>query len=111
MSTSTPCCPASVATPEFTAKDPSEIVTLAFDFANLTAAPTTPVCSIAHHAGASDASPTAVLSGSPTITGTKLLQQVRAGVAGADYILRAQADTASGDRYVIAAILPVRHAG
>lgn len=112
MSQSTSCCnDATVSTPEFTAKDTGEIVTLSFDFANLTAAPITPTCTISHHGGAPDATPSTVLSGSPTISGTKLLQRVTGGVTGADYVLRAQVYTASGDRYILAAILPIRSAG
>lgn len=100
-----------IGNPAFSPKDPDEIVTLAFDFANLTSAPLAPVVTCARHSGADDAAPSAVLSGSPQISGAKILQQVQAGTHGTDYLMRCEVDTAEGQRYVIAGVMPVKTAG
>lgn len=96
--------------PAFSPKDPSEIVDLGFDFAALTSAPTSPVVSAAHHSGTDDAAPSAILSGSPSVVGAVVVQRVIGGVAGADYLLRCQVDTAAGERFILAGVLPVRAA-
>lgn len=99
-----------ITNPAFSAKDPDEIVTLAFDFANLTSGPLTPAVTAAWHTGEADATPSAILSGSPTISTTKILQQVKLGNAGTDYLLRCEIDTADGSHYVLSGVLPVRAA-
>jgi hypothetical protein len=99
-----------VGNPAFDPKDPSEIVHLGFDFSALTSAPLSPAVTAAHHAGTADATPSAILSGSPTVSGTKIVQRVTGGVVGADYLLRCQVDTAAGERFVLAGVLPVRAA-
>jgi len=99
-----------VTNPGFSPKDPSEIVTLAFDFEALVAIPLSPVVTSARHAGAADASPSAILHGDPVVVGSQVRQQVKLGTDGTDYLLRAQADDADGNRFILAGILPVRTA-
>lgn len=97
----------------FLPKDPVETQNLAFEFADdlgdetLTAASQT--TGIELSAGA-DAAYTSVLSGAPSISGTKVVQQVRLGVANVDYRVWAKANTSGGRTLVVAGILPVRTA-
>ena len=93
----------------FSPKDPSEIVIVTFDFAELTAAVLTPTVSATWKRGSEDLAP-ALLSGNASISGAKVLQKVQGGVAGADYLLRCQVDTADAQRYVLTGTLPVRTA-
>jgi len=96
----------------FSPKDSAEIIMLGFDFAALLAEGVTisgPATAISVHDG-TDASAASVLSGAPTVSGTKVLQQVVGGVAGVTYKVRAQADASDGQRYVLAGLLPVRAA-
>ena len=90
-------------------KDPAEIVTLSYDFANLTATPSAPVVTISVLTGV-DAGVAAMLIGAPSLVGTKVLQQVGSGVAGVDYTVRFQVDAPDGDRYIEAQKLMVRTA-
>ena len=92
----------------FSAKDPGEIVFLGFDFAALAGAVASPVVTATHRDGTADAAPSAILSGAPTISGTTIVQRVAGGVAGANYLLRCQVDTAAGERFALAGVLPVR---
>lgn len=93
----------------FDAKDPAEVVTLAFDFAALSGALalSAPVVSVTVASG-TDASPSAILSGAASVSGTQVLQRVQAGVLQVTYKLKAQIDLADGSRYVLAGLLPVR---
>jgi hypothetical protein len=90
-------------------KDPSERIIVTFDFGALATAVSAPVVSVESAGGAADATPAAMLSGSPTITDAKVLQLVVGGVANADYKLRCQADDGA-QRYVVADVLQVRPA-
>lgn len=99
-----------ISNPGFDPKDPDETIILGFDFANLTDTPTSPAITVTRHAGAADASPSAILSGSPSISGTQVLQKVTGGTAGTDYLLRCEVDGPSGTHYVLAGVLPVRTA-
>lgn len=99
-----------ISNPGFSPKDPTEVLLLGFDFAALTASPSSPIVTIARHAGAADEAPAAVLSGAPTVNGSRVLQSVVGGVAGCDYLLRCQVDAPDGSRYVLAGVLPVRAA-
>ena len=90
-------------------KDPAEIVTLSYDFASLTATPSSPVVTISVLNGI-DADAAAMLTGAPSLVGTKVLQQISAGLAGVDYTVRYQVDAPDGDRYVEAQKLMVRTA-
>lgn len=99
-----------ITNPAFDSKDPSEVVTLGFDFTALTDAPAAPTVTITRHSGSADAAPQQMLSGSPVLSGGKVLQRVISGVAGANYLLRCQVDAPDGSRYVLAGVLPVRSA-
>ncbi|MBI3157600.1 MAG: hypothetical protein HYZ20_19645 [Burkholderiales bacterium] len=99
-----------ISNPGFSPKDPSEVLDLGFDFASLTAAPLSPVVTIARHAGADDPAPEAVLSGAPNVSGATVIQRVLGGVAGTDYVLRCQVQDATGQIYVLSGVLPVRAA-
>lgn len=99
-----------IAYPAFAPKDPAEIVFVAFEFEALTTAPLTPTVTAARHAGADDPTPSAILSGLPTVSGSRVIQKVAGGVAGCDYALRCEIDVADGSHYVLAGVLPVRTA-
>lgn len=90
-----------------TPKDPAEIIVVSFDFAALAAVVQSPVVTAEVVSGVADATPGALLSGAAQVDGAQVLQQVVGGVAGATYLIRCQVDTASGQRYVLAATLPV----
>ena len=87
---------------------PGETVTLAFDFVKLTSAPLTPAVTVTWRAGTADASPSSIKSGSPQISGTKILQQIKPTVDGADYLLSCGVDTADGSHYILDGVLQVR---
>jgi len=57
-----------------------------------------------------DSTPSAVLDGSPTISGGSVLQPFQAGLDGCTYTLRCVATLSSGRILVLAANLPVRTA-
>lgn len=82
-------------------KDPEEIVTVVFDFAALTATVATPVVTMAVVSG-TDANPSAMLSGSPTVVGAEVHQKIVGGLSGVTYSLRCRADAADGSRFVLA---------
>ena len=97
-------------TVQFDPKDPEEIVPITFDFEHLTTAPVNPVIVVTRHSGAADANPAALLSGSPLVVGAEVRQRVQGGVDQANYVLRCRVDDAQGNRWVLAAKLPVRAA-
>jgi hypothetical protein len=99
-----------VQNPGFDPKDPAETITVAFNFADLTDTPSSPDVVATRHAGTADASPSAILSGSPIVSGTKILQTIVGGTAGTDYLLRCQVSAPDGSVYVLAGVLPVRTA-
>lgn len=94
----------------FSQKDPAEIITVTFDFSDLVAAVTSATVTASWKRGTADASPSSLLSGGTSTSGAKVLQKIQGGNAGADYVLRCQVDTADGQRFVMAALLPVRTA-
>lgn len=97
-----------VTNPAFDPKDPSESVILGFDFSALTSTPSNPSVTIARASGTADANPSAMLSGSPSVSSGKALQRVIGGVAGCNYVLRCQVDAPDGSRYILSGVLPVR---
>lgn len=99
-----------VQNPGFAPKDPDETITVAFEFAALTSTPSSPTVTAARHAGTADEAPSAILSGSPTVSGSKVFQDIIAGTAGTDYLLRCQISAPDGSVYVLAGVLPVRTA-
>lgn len=94
-------------------KDPAEAIFLGFDYAadldtaeTLSGSPTVTASLIA----GTDPTPSALLSGSPSVVGAVVLQRVVGGVAGASYTLRCQITTSASRVLVLAATLPVRTA-
>jgi hypothetical protein len=96
---------------EFDPKDPAEIVPLAMDFANLTAAPLSPVVTITRHSGPKGSPDlSGMLAGSPQIDGTEVRQLIQGGVAGTVYRVTFQVDSGDGSRFREAGLLPVETA-
>jgi len=91
-------------------KDPAEIIDVTMDFAALASAITSPVVTIERTGGPPDATPSAMLSGSASVTGTTIRQRLINGVNGTDYLLRFQGTGSDGQRFVEAARLSVRTA-
>lgn len=98
----------------FEPKDPDEQVNLLFDFTDSLAGDTiagTPEVACTTDAG-TDASPGDVLNGTATVvTGTVVVQPVRAGVAGCDYRVEVRASTTGSSptrKLVLVGFLPVR---
>lgn len=92
-------------TSRFDTKDPSETVTVAFDFSNI-GIPSNPAVEIAARRG-TDASPGLMLETAPFVQGNLVFQQVVGGLDDVDYAVRCLADIGT-DRLLIDAILPVR---
>lgn len=91
-----------------TQKDPAEAFAVEFDFTANLSTITIATCTASISGGPTgDAS--AILLGSPQISGSKVLQRVNAGQAGSDYALRCTA-TDGTETYVLVATLPVRTA-
>lgn len=88
-------------------KDPAEIVTVGFDFSDITPTPTNPSFTVATRWGAEDV-PTLVASGAATISGAMVYQRFTGGADMNDYDLRCLADTPSGDRYAVDCVIAVR---
>ncbi|MFZ5917054.1 MAG: hypothetical protein ACOYZ7_08990 [Chloroflexota bacterium] len=94
----------------FDAKDPLEVVVLAFDFAaELGAETISAVTSVtASVLAGADPSPASMLSGAPAIGGATVTQTIQGGVAGVDYKLKAQISTSGGRVLVLSGLLPMR---
>lgn len=99
-----------ISNPGFSAKDPGEIIFVGFEFSALTTTPSSPVVTAARHAGTADATPSSILSGAPSINGTKVVQKLVGGVLGTDYLLTCQVDAPDGSRYILTGVIPVRAA-
>lgn len=89
-------------------KDPTEIIYVGFDFLELTDTPSAPAVAIELVKG-TDATPSAMLSGSPSIVGTKVYQKIIGGVDGCTYNIRCTASAPDGSKYVLADQLHVFH--
>lgn len=87
-------------------KDPNETVYITFDFSNVAVSVESPVITAAVDSGKADANPSAILSGSPIVSGTTVLQLVTGGVAGSNYLLRCSVNVGA-ETVVNATILPV----
>jgi len=86
-----------------------EIKDVRFDFSTEAASSTTlsaPTVTCAVLDG-TDASPSAVLSGSPTVSGKEVVQRIQPGVVGCTYKLNAFVSDSSGLRHHIAAKVSV----
>lgn len=92
-------------------KDPAEQIAVTFEFAagilageTITGTPTV----TASATGGSDASPSAILSGTPLVAGSQVMQTIVGGVDGSTYKLRCLINlTPSGRKLVLAGLLPV----
>ncbi|MBP8169295.1 MAG: hypothetical protein KAX99_06475 [Azonexus sp.] len=91
-------------------KDPAEIITVEFDFTALAASVSAPTVTVAAAYGKDDATASAMLSGSPSVTGAEVRQRIIGGQSGTTYTLRCVADAPDGSRYVLTASLPVETA-
>lgn len=89
-------------------KDPTETITVTFDFSALTSALSSPVVTCALVAGTADSNPSAMLSGSATVNGAKVLQKIAGGLDGATYDLRCSTNAADGSVYVLSGWLTVQ---
>ena len=96
----------------FSPKDPLESMTLSVDFAALlgTATISAAQVSATRHAGAADASPSAILVGQAQVSGTRVAQRVAGGVDGCTYLLRYSVTSSTGDTWVEALSLAVETA-
>lgn len=98
-------------TQTLTPKDPAEQIAVTFDFsAGIIGGETiigTPTVT-ASATGGSDTSPSAILSGSPLVSGSLVMQTIVGGVDGSTYKLRCLINlTPSGRKLVLAGLLPV----
>lgn len=94
----------------FSEKRPAEAVTITFKFARelpagSTIAPGAAV-GVTVRKG-TDATPQAMLAGSPSVSGTDVLARIMGGLAGVEYLLTCTATTSDGDVLVLEALLPV----
>lgn len=88
-------------------KDPAEIITIGFDFANVTDTPSSPTVSITARWG-TETNPTLAVSGAPTVSGSKVFQRFTAGADMHDYNLKCLANTPAGDKVAVDVVLAVR---
>jgi hypothetical protein len=94
-------------------KDPAENEVVTFDFTNKMrgeAVAGIVAVTIAVKDGI-DASPNAILSGAPTVSGFKVLQAVVGGIDGVNYYLRCQITTSGNRTPVCGGVLSVRRDG
>jgi hypothetical protein len=90
-------------------KDVQETIVVAFDFSAVCSSIASVIGVTASVAsGSPDPTPSAILSGAPTISGTKVLQAITGGVAGTNYDLRCKIAAPDGtSQFVAADVLPV----
>lgn len=90
-------------------KDTQETIVVAFDFSAVCSSITSIVSVTASVAsGNPDPNPSAILSGTPTIAGTKVLQAITGGIEGTNYDLRCKIAAPDGtSQFVAADVLPV----
>lgn len=92
-------------------KDPAEQIAVTFDFSagiiggeTISGTPTV----TASATGGSDTSPSAILSGTPLVSGSQVMQTIVGGVDGSTYKLSCLITlTPSGRKLVLAGLLPV----
>ena len=89
-------------------KDPSEIITVTFDFSDVAQSLSSPVVDVTVLSGVADADPSAILADEPSVSGTTVLQRITGGQSGTLYQLRCAVIDADGEKYVLTAALPVR---
>lgn len=88
-------------------KDPAEIVTVGFDFSQITDTPTNPAVIVTVRWG-EETVPTLSPTGAPTIVGSMVYQQFSGGAAMTDYNLKCLAYTPTSDRLAVDCVLAVR---
>jgi hypothetical protein len=89
-------------------KDPSESVTVTFDFSALTSAVSNPSVAYSSVGRVGDSSPSAIQQTPPAASGAKVLVQVFNGISGAAYLMKCSALAADGiSIYTLVATLPV----
>ncbi len=86
------------------AKDPSEAITITFDFSDETSTITGPVVEADAPAGAS----ALTFSAAAIFESSKALVRVSGGTSGYAYAIRCQATATNGDTLVVTAMLRVR---
>ena len=92
----------------FSTKDPSEVIYVIFDFVNLTTGVSAPTVTATVSSGKADAAPSAILSGTAQVSGTKVTQMVIGGQDGTNYDLVCKATGADGvTRWALSDVLPV----
>jgi len=90
-------------------KDVQEIDVVSFDFTsvlNTGETITSSTCTSEVYAG-TDAAPSGLLLGGAQTTGTKVLQQIQAGIAGVEYLLRCAIVTSASRTLVLSALIQV----
>ena len=92
-------------TKQLSAKDAAEVIVITFDFSSLVATIDSASLSITVVSGI-DADASAMLSGSPQITGAKALQLLQNGINGVTYNLRCEALSGS-EKFALSALIPV----
>ncbi len=98
-------------TQQLSNKDPAEQIAVTFEFAagliageSITGTPTVTASAI----GGPDTSPSSILSGSPLVSGSQVMQTIIGGADGSTYKLRCLVTlTPSGRKLVLAGLLPV----
>ena len=88
--------------PKFSSKDPEEIIELGFEFAAIIEAAET-ITSASFDVSVlsgSDATPTAMLYGSPIIAGTVVSHKISGGVDGCTYRIECTANTSANNKYI-----------
>lgn len=94
---------------QLTSKDPAEVVPVVFDFAKLVGSiDSVDSVAIQVYRG-TDANASSMIEGSATVSGTKVTQHIKAGIAGNRYIVRCDI-TRGTSKYALTAILPVEPA-
>ena len=87
-------------------KDPNEIIYVSFDFSYVTTSISNPTVIATVENGKGDSTPSAIISGVPTMSGTTVQQLITGGVAGTNYRLTCTV-TSGVEKFVSVALLPV----
>ena len=87
-------------------KDPAEKYAVEFNFSAVLSSVTGATVT-ADVVGGTDATPSAIIDGDPQVTGAKVYQRIKGGVAGCIYKLRCEA-TDGTSIYAVTDTLPVR---
>ena len=88
-------------------KDPLETVIITFDFSKLSGTITSAAFTVTRIDGAADSNPSAMLSGSASISGSQVKQKITGGVDGTSYKIYCLVDLADGQRLREEALMQV----